>query len=161
MELRSGAQPPEALNKINQLLCEKSLPGQFVTLFLFLMNPNGDGEFISAGQNPAYLFRSSTGKIDELVSDSYMLGMFDFATYSSRPLHLDPGDILVIYSDGLTDAEDQRSEMFGDDRLLEIIRQEAPSGSDLLHRRLLNAIETFTHGVPQTDDITLVVVEKY
>jgi serine phosphatase RsbU (regulator of sigma subunit) len=161
MEFRSGTQPREALNRINQLLCEKSLPFQFVTLFLFLLSPDGVGQFISAGHNPAYLFRSATGRIERLVSDAFVLGMFDSASYQSCPLHLDKGDILVVYSDGLTDAEDPHGEMFGEERLLEIIQREAPAGSQAVERRFLKAIEDFIQGVPQTDDITFVVVEKH
>jgi len=162
MEFRSRAQPQEVLNRVNQLLCEKSLPFQFVTLFLFLLNPQGTGQFINAGHNPAYLFRSATGTIEELLSDadSYVLGLFDFASYQSRSLHLYQGDILVVYSDGLTDAQNQQEEMFGEERLLKIIQQEAPSGSHALERKFLKAIEEFTQGMPQTDDITFVVVEK-
>ena len=85
--------------------------------------------------------------------------MFDFAAYESRAFQLQKGDILVVYSDGLTDAENQREEMFGEERLLTLIRQEAPSGSDVLERKLLKAIEEFTQGMPQSDDITFVVVE--
>ena len=66
----------------------------------------------------------------------------------------------MVYSDGLTDAQNQQEEMFGEERLLELIRQEAPSGSHALEQRLLKAIEEFTEGTPQTDDITFVVVEK-
>lgn len=160
MEFRSGTQPQEVLNRVNQLLCEKSLPSQFVTLFVFLLSPDGTGQFISAGHNPAYLFRSATGKIEALVSDAYVLGLFDSASYQSGALHLRKGDILVVYSDGLTDAENPREEMFGEERLLEIIRQEAPSGSHALEQKFLKAIEEFTQGMPQTDDITFVVVEK-
>ncbi len=161
MEFRSTAQPREVLNRVNQLLCEKSLPYQFVTLFLFLLSPNGVGQFISAGHIPAYLFRSATGKIEELASDAFVLGLFDFASYESRTLHLDKGDLLVVYSDGLTDAENQQREMFGEERLLEIIQREAPAGSQAVERRFLKAIEDFTQGMPQTDDITFVVVEKF
>jgi serine phosphatase RsbU (regulator of sigma subunit) len=160
MEFRSGTQPPEALNRINQLLCEKSLPSQFVTLFLFMLGPSGTGQFISAGHNPAWVFRKGTGKIEWLVSDHYALGMFEFASYQSRPFELCKGDILVVYSDGLPDAQDEGDEMFGEKRLLDIIRQEAPLGSHALELRLLKAVEEFTHGTPQTDDITFVVVEK-
>jgi serine phosphatase RsbU (regulator of sigma subunit) len=160
MEFRSRTQPQEVLTRVNQLLCEKSLPFQFVTLFLFLLSPQGNGQFISAGHNPAYLFRSATGKIEELVSDAYVLGMFDSASYPSRTLHLNKGDILVVYSDGLTDAQNQQEEMFGEERLLKIIQQEAPSGSLALEQKFLKAIEEFTQGMPQTDDITFVVVEK-
>src|ERR1019366_7468085 len=115
---------------------------------------------ISAGHNPAYLFRSATGTIEQLVSDAYCLGMFGFVSYQSRAFRLDKGDILVVYSDGLTDAQNQQEEMFGEERLLRIIQQEAPSGSLALEQKFLKAIEEFTQGMPQTDDITFVVVEK-
>jgi sigma-B regulation protein RsbU (phosphoserine phosphatase) len=129
-------------------------------LFLFLLGPDGAGRFISAGHNIAYLFHAASGKIEELEPDAFALGMFDCACYAARPLHLDCGDILVVYSDGLTDAENQREEMFGEERLLELLRREAPSGSQVLEQKLLRAIEEFTQGMPQTDDITFVVVEK-
>ncbi|MCX5757403.1 MAG: SpoIIE family protein phosphatase [Candidatus Hydrogenedentes bacterium] len=160
MEFRSRTQPHEVLKRVNQLLCEKSLPYQFVTLFLFLLSPHGMGQFISAGHNTAYLFRSATGRIEELASEAFILGLFDYASFESRSLQLHNGDILVVYSDGLTDAENQQEEMFGEERLLQIIQQEAPSGSHAIEQKFLKAIEEFTQGMPQTDDITFVVVEK-
>jgi serine phosphatase RsbU (regulator of sigma subunit) len=160
MEFRSRTDPQQVLNRVNRLLCEKSLPFQFVTLFLFLLSPEGGGQFISAGHNAAYLFRSATGNIEELLPDAYFMGMFAFASYESRALHLEKGDILVVYSDGLTDAVNPQEEMFGEKRLLEIIRRQGPSGSQAVERGFLQAIEDFTQGMPQTDDITFVVVEK-
>jgi sigma-B regulation protein RsbU (phosphoserine phosphatase) len=160
-EFRSGNAPHQILNQVNQLLCEKSLPYQFVTLFLFVLNPDGVGQFISAGHNTAYIFRSSTEEIEELVPDAYFLGMFDFASYQSRALRLSRGDTLVVYSDGLTDAENPDGEMFGETRLLAIIQQQAPSGSHAVKQTLLKAIEDFTQGMPQTDDITFLVAEKF
>ena len=160
MEFHSRTQPEEVLNRVNQLLCEKSLPYQFVTLFLFLLSQNGMGQFISAGHNPAYVFRSATGKIERLISEAFFLGMFDSASYQSRSLRLDKGYVLVVYSDGLTDAQNLEEEMFGEERLLNIIRQEAPSGGQAIEQKFLDAIQEFTQGVPQTDDITFVVVEK-
>jgi serine phosphatase RsbU (regulator of sigma subunit) len=160
MEFHSGTEPQEVLNRINRLLCDKSLPHQFVTVFLFLLSPGGHGQFINAGHNPSYLFRAATGKIEPLVSDLFVLGMFDSVSYQSCPLHLREGDILVVYSDGLTDAENQQNEMFGEERLLQIIQQEAPTGSDALEQKLLKAIEEFTQGMPQMDDITFVIIER-
>jgi serine phosphatase RsbU (regulator of sigma subunit) len=160
-ELRSGAQPHEALNRINRLLCEKSLPFQFVTLFFFLLSPEGDGKFISAGHNPTCLFRAATGKIEWLLSEQFFLGMFDFVTYESRPIHMNRGDILIVYSDGLTEAESRQGEMFGEERLVQVIRSESPAGGCVLKQKLLQSIAEFTEGMPQTDDITLVIVEKY
>jgi serine phosphatase RsbU (regulator of sigma subunit) len=160
MEFHSGTGPQEVLNRVNRLLCEKSLPFQFVTLFLFLLNPDGEGQFISAGHNPAYLFRSATGKIEELVSDAFVLGMFDSASYPSRAFRLDKGDVLVVYSDGFPDAQNPGEEMFGEERMRGIIQQEARSGSCVLEEKFLNAIEEFTEGTPQTDDITFMVIER-
>jgi serine phosphatase RsbU (regulator of sigma subunit) len=160
MEFHSRTQPQEVLNRVNRLLCEKSLPYQFVTLFLFLLSPDGMGQFISAGHNTAYLFRSAAGTVEELVSNATVLGLFDYVLYESSAFRLNKGDILVVYSDGLTDAQNPQEEMFGEERLLRIIRQEAPSGSQALEERFLKAIEEFTQGMPQTDDITFVVVEK-
>jgi sigma-B regulation protein RsbU (phosphoserine phosphatase) len=161
MEFHSKTEPQEILNRVNRLLCEKSLPHQFVTLFLFLQNPQGMGQFISAGHNPSYLFRAATGKIEKLFSEAFFLGMFDFATYESRAFRLDKGDILVVISDGVTDAQNPKLEMFGQQKLLQIIRQEAPLGSHAIEQEFLKAIEEFTQGMAQTDDITFVVVEKF
>jgi sigma-B regulation protein RsbU (phosphoserine phosphatase) len=160
MEFRAGTPPREALHRVNQLLCEKSLPSQFVTLFLFVLSPCGTGQFISAGHNPAYLFRSATGKIEKLFSESHFLGMFDSATYEPRALRLDKGDLLVVYSDGLPDAQNPQQEMFGEKRLREMIRQASPSGSLVLEQQFLKSIEEFTQGTPQTDDITFALVQK-
>lgn len=160
-EFRSGTEPLEVLNRLNQLLCKKSLPSQFITLFLFTLRPDGIGHFISAGHTPAYLFRSSTGKIAAFSSDAYMLGMFDFATYRPRKFHLDRGDVLVVFTDGLVKAENANGEVFGEDRLLDVIGTEAPAGSQAVERGILQACEDFTLGMPQQDDVTYVVIEKY
>ena len=160
MEFRSGTQPQDALKRVNQLLCDKSLPFQFVTLFLFLLRPGGEGQFISAGHNPAYLFRSATGKVEVLAPDAFALGMFESACFQSRTFHLHEGDLLIVYSDGLTDAENPQAEMFGEERLLEIIQREAPAGSRAVEQKILEGIAEFTKSTPQTDDITFVVVEK-
>ena len=161
MEFRSGAEPQQALRRVNRLLCDKSLPTQFVTLFLFLLSPDGAGTFISAGHTPVFLYRAATSKIEDLVSDAYMLGMFDFATYRPRKFHLSEGDVLVVYSDGLIKAENAHGELFGEERVLEIIHRDAPAGSQGVERGLLQGVEEFTAGMPQPDDITFVVVENY
>lgn len=161
MEFRSPAQPQDVLGRVNQLLSRKSLSCQFVTLFLFLLNPHGAGQFISAGHEPAYLFRSATRTVEALASDSFALGMFESSSYQSRPLQLNQGDVLVVYSDGLTDAQNRADVMFGEERLLTMIQQGAPSGSRTLEQQLLQSIEEFTEGAPQTDDITFVIVERY
>ena len=86
--------------------------------------------------------------------------MFDAATYESRPLQLRGGDLLVVYTDGVTEAGNAQGQMFGSGRLLDAIRHDAPAGAAALERGLLRAIGDFTGGAEQTDDITFVIVEK-
>jgi serine phosphatase RsbU (regulator of sigma subunit) len=160
-EFRFGTEPKEVLNRVNRLLYEKTLPGKFVTLFLFLLNRQGVGLFIGAGHNPAYLYRSATAVIEELPSGGIILGAFDAVSYQSCPFHLEIGDILVVYSDGLTEAQNPLKEMFGEERLLQIIQQEAPLGSQAFQQKFLQAIHDFTEGMPQSDDITFLIIEKY
>jgi serine phosphatase RsbU (regulator of sigma subunit) len=159
-EFRSGTRLREVLHRVNRLLCERSLCSQFVTLFVFSLGTDGEGQYISAGHNRTWLFRSATGMIEILMPDSPVLGILPAASYPPRAFHLCKGDILVVNSDGLTDAENLQGEMFGEKRLREIIQREAPSGSKAVEEAFLKAIEDFTQGVPQTDDITFMVVEK-
>src|SRR5205085_7196184 len=109
---------------------------------------------------PAYLYRAGTKKIEKLRSNSRFLGMFESADFLSEPLHLETGDILLVYSDGLPDAQNLQEEMYGERRLLDLVRRDAASGSQVLEQRLLESIVEFTQGTPQTDDITFVIVEK-
>ncbi|MGD1068590.1 MAG: SpoIIE family protein phosphatase [Bryobacteraceae bacterium] len=159
-EFRAGTEPSEALNRINRLVCDKSLPGQFCTLFLFVLSPGGTGQFIGAGHNAVFIHRFATGKVERLVSENFFLGMFDSAAYESRPLQLCDGDLLVVYTDGVTEAENAQRQMFGCERLLETIRHDGPAGGHALEGGLLQAIGDFTGGADQTDDITFVIVEK-
>jgi len=158
-EFRAGTNASEVLNRINRLVCDKSLPDQFVTLFLCVLGPDGRGLFIGAGHNPVFLFRKATGQIERLFSENFFLGMFDFALYESRPLQMCSGDILFIYSDGVTDAQNVEGQMFGNDRLLSTIGDYAACGGKALERGMLREIDDFTGATAQTDDITFMVIE--
>ena len=159
LRLQDGDSPASALNRLNRFLCTKS-SGKFATMFLCSIAPDGKGQYISAGHNPAFIYRAADGTIDELASTSLILGMFDFAMFEATPIELRPGDVLLAYSDGLTEAENVQEEMFGEDRVKEIIRREAPAGTDRLHDALIASIAEFTRGRDQSDDITLVIAER-
>ncbi len=160
MECRQGSLLHKAQDRVNAFLVERSPASRFVTLFLFSIDARGQGEFLSAGHNPAYLYRAATGEVEELTSEDLILGAFDFASYSSHPLELCPGDVLVIYSDGVTDAENPNHEMFEEERLLKIVRDQAGSGARVLEKQILGALSEFTQGRAQTDDITFLLIER-
>ncbi len=161
MEFRSHSEPGLVLNAVNKLLCDKTPSHRFVTAFLFQLDGDGTGEYISAGHNPAYLYRAATGQVEELPSDGLPLGMFPFALYDPTPLRLDSGDVLVVYSDGLSEAENGAQQEFSEERLRDLIRLSAPGGAALLKERVLSALDQFTGGAAQTDDITFLLIEKH
>lgn len=160
MEFRSNTRLEDVLDKINKLLCEKTESHRFVTLLVFIIDPDGKGRFISAGHNPAYVFRSDSDKVERLADGGLILGAFGFASYSARQFQLNQGDILVVYSDGLTEAQNPEGEMFGEEKLLEIIAIEGPGGSKALEKGVLDEMKRFTRGRSQVDDITFLLVEK-
>jgi len=160
MQCRSTSKLEEIVNQVNRFLCERTSSERFVTLFLFALNSKGEGQFISAGHNTAYLFRSGSGKIEELRSSDLILGAFEEVSYQAQPLHLNPSDVLVVYSDGVTEAQDPKGEMFGEERLQQLILNEAPSGGRALEKAILDAMQEFTRGMAQTDDITFLLVER-
>jgi serine phosphatase RsbU (regulator of sigma subunit) len=159
VECRSGKSLNEAVQLVNLYLCEKSRSNRFVTLFLFSIAESGKGEFISAGHNPAYLFRAADGAIEELSAQGLILGAFNFATYAAAPMEMSSDDILVVYTDGITEAMNPHDEMFGEDRLVTLIRENSRKGCHELERIILEAIQDFTEGQAQTDDMTMVIVQ--
>jgi phosphoserine phosphatase RsbU/P len=160
MEFSFTPQPEVVLKRLNQFLYSKTIASRFVTLFLFLLDPQGKGQYVNAGHNPPYLYRAASGGLEELTQGGMILGAFNFATYQAEPFELRPGDVLVVFSDGLTDAENQQGEAFGEERLRRLILQDAPRGAAALERGLLDSIHDFTQGRAQTDDITFLLVEK-
>jgi phosphoserine phosphatase RsbU/P len=160
MQVRAGLALGEAVNRLNRFLCEKSSASRFVTMFLFILNSDGSGKYISAGHNPTYLFRAGTNQIEELPSNNMIVGAFQFATYEAGKLQMEPGDILLAYSDGLTEAENPQGEMLGEEGVKRVILGEARSGAKNLEQKLLGTIQNFTAGRSLTDDITLIIVER-
>jgi phosphoserine phosphatase RsbU/P len=160
MQMRAGLALDEAMNRLNRFLCEKSSSSRFATMFSFTLDPDGYGRYISAGHNPSYLYRAATRQIEELASNNMIVGAFQFATYDAAALNMNPGDVLLAYSDGLTEAENPQGEMLGEEAVKNVILAEASSGSQQLEQKLLSTIQSFTAGRSLTDDITLIIVER-
>ena len=160
MQMRAGLPLDEAMNRLNRFLCEKSSSSRFATMFSFTLGPDGHGRYISAGHNPTYLFRAATGQIEELASNNMIVGAFQFATYEAAALNMNPGDVLLAYSDGLTEAENPQGEMLGEEAVKNVILAAAPTGSQQLEQKLLANIQSFTAGRTLTDDITIIIVER-
>lgn len=158
-QLRARLRLEDAVITLNDLMCEKH-SGRFVTLFLCRLESDGCGRFLSAGHNTAYIYRADTSEINELESTSLIAGVMTPCTFRSEPMDLQAGDVLLVYSDGLTEAENSKGDMFGEERVRTVIRQRAPQGAEALREGLLSELATFTEDEKQRDDITLFLIEK-
>jgi sigma-B regulation protein RsbU (phosphoserine phosphatase) len=132
----------------------------FVTVFYGVLDPRtGRLAYCNAGHNPPYLLRAGSGGDTERMTRTGMaLGAIPGTSWEERVVQMAPGDTLVLYSDGVTDAQDETGAFFGEERLQRVIRENAglPAGQFL--RALLEAIARFGGEATQFDDMTLMVV---
>ncbi len=111
----------------------------------------------NAGQTQPLLYRN--GRCEQLKLVGFPLGIYDDVTYEEWVMNLDPGNILVFHSDGLSEATDPEGNFFGIPRIASLIEQNAALTSDQLADRLLAEVQEFTRGMAITDDRTLVVMK--
>jgi serine phosphatase RsbU (regulator of sigma subunit) len=133
---------------------------RFLTAAAVALRP-GDGrvDYLSAGHNDLLVWRRATDRVERIASDSIILGFLREPDYTQQSLQLAPGDCLLLYTDGITEAMNAESEMFGDDRLASVFAQLAPNRSaQRIVDGLVEALEQFRRGQIGTDDVTAVVV---
>jgi sigma-B regulation protein RsbU (phosphoserine phosphatase) len=158
--IRTGLTIDAATRALNKLMTDKAPIGRFVTLFLAELNRDGSGVYISAGHTTSYVYRASTSTIDEFGSTSMIVGAFDFAQFEAHQISLSPGDVLIAYSDGLTEAENPANEMLGEAPVLDAIQRSGAKGATGVLLALTAQLEEFTRGRGQTDDITIAVIAR-
>jgi phosphoserine phosphatase RsbU/P len=150
--------PAELLRQMNQLICERRIEGRFMTFcFATWRRPTRKLRVANAGQTQPLLYRH--GHCEQLKVVGFPLGIYDDVTYEEWVTNLDPGDILVFQSDGLSEATDPDGTFFGIPRIAALIEQNAGLTSDELADRLLAEVQEFTRGMAITDDRTLVVMK--
>jgi sigma-B regulation protein RsbU (phosphoserine phosphatase) len=129
----------------------------FVTAFYGILDPDDQQlTYALAGHNPPFV-RHLDGAVEEMGIEGIALGVLPEAEYSDRSLDFQDGDLLVVYTDGVTDALNLQGEAFGLQRWREVIAQ-APFTAGQCLQHLRNRLLEFTQGAPQFDDITLIVI---
>jgi serine phosphatase RsbU (regulator of sigma subunit) len=152
-----GADPVRVFNHVNQFLCDHAETGRYATMFFGILHATGRLEYFNAGHPSPLLVRR--GQVDELyTSGSFPVGLVPEAEYKPQEIELQPDDTLVLFSDGITEANNRAQEMFGDARLVEVATKHHGEPVDQLQRAILESVETFTRGASQSDDITLLLV---
>jgi len=155
--LAMGQWPSSVCAHINRFLCAHSNVQRHATLFFGVLDSGGRLEYVNAGHPPAMLVRS--GRVEPaFASDSFPIGWFDDAQFPSASTQLEPGDVLVLYTDGISEAMDPQHDQFGLDRLRAAVEKHASASVERLQAGILTAVEEFVRGAPQADDITLLIL---
>ena len=150
------SQPHKILRKLNNLLCENSDYDMFITLCCGTLNIQ-TGEFIysNAGHNPP-LTNAINGCFEFMpVPKSMVLGYMRDIKYKSLSVQLNPSDTVFLYTDGVTEAENQQQDLFSDERLLNIFLASEEFSAQKIIKRVSTEIDRFTQGNEQSDDITM------
>jgi phosphoserine phosphatase RsbU/P len=148
------------LSRLNRLTVTNCPSNRFITFFMCLLDGNtGDLLFANAGHNPPLLLRSS-GAIEWLEEGGCVLGIVPGMKYEQAHRCVDPGDLLVIFSDGVTDAMSPQGEEFGEQRLAAVVSEHRTECSCGIVEAVNNAIADWAAGTPLPDDLTLLVARR-
>jgi len=152
--------PVEIINKLNRIIINDTDVDQYATLFFSTYNTSDRKlSYVNAGHIPPILFRKDTGTIERLKTGGPVIGFTDEITYRSGELHLQKGDVLVIFSDGIVEAVDENEIEFGEDNLIELIRQLAEKPSKEIAALISAAVAAYNHAGGHSDDETILVVK--
>jgi phosphoserine phosphatase RsbU/P len=154
--MKMGADPASVFNHINRFLCEHSDVGRYATVFAGILDREGRLEFINAGHPSPLLLRG--GEVLEPFSEGgFPVGLIAEAQYDVSCVTLRPDDVLVMFSDGVTEAENAEEDMFGISRLREVLAGQHDAPLAELQATILDSVLAFSRGAEQADDITLLL----
>jgi serine phosphatase RsbU (regulator of sigma subunit)/pSer/pThr/pTyr-binding forkhead associated (FHA) protein len=148
------------LTRLNKATAAKCPSNRFITFFFCVVDPaTGETAFGNAGHNPPIVIRAS-GEVQMLDGGGPPLGILPMASYAQQGVALEHGDLLVVYSDGVTEAANTDYEEFGEDRLIAVLREHGKEPAAAIVEAVRKSLTEFAAGAPQADDITLVVARR-
>jgi sigma-B regulation protein RsbU (phosphoserine phosphatase) len=162
--LRSHAEtdtpPATLLGFVNRHLAQDASGGKFMTCFFGVLDAGaGTLSYANAGQGGCYVYRCADDRFEELTASGPPLGVVDGIAFEERRVDgLRQGDIVVLGTDGIWEAQDTEGAFFEMERFVEVVRANASKSSQEIERAVMAAVAGFRRGAPQTDDITLVIV---
>ena len=163
--LRQRAASPGKLNQIvtdvnRQIAPDVEESGQFMTLFICEIDRRNETiRWVNAGHDPALLFDRSKGDFDELSGHALPLGVSEKAAYQEYQRKIQPGQIILIGTDGIWESQNDRGEMFGKKRFRDLIRTHAGEPAKDILQAVITNLDEFRHPFEKEDDVTLVVIK--
>ena len=146
--------------RLNTQICRHTPGSRFITLFYGLYTPaTGELTYVNAGQNPP-LLRRADGSIERLSGTGIALGMFEGSTYEAVTTRVDHGDLLVLYSDGITEAENPAGQPFEETGLERFVAARGADSPAALAPGILHAVEAHARDSRFTDDLTVLVLKR-
>jgi len=157
---RTSGSLHDLVGLMNSYACGNSQNGRrFTTTFIAEFDPHTRNLiYVNAGHNPPILYRRS-GSVERLIAGGIPLGIFDGVTYESDSATLEPGDWLIIFTDGVTEAENQLGDEYGEDRLMTAIEANRSLNASAMLLTLLRDLDDFVGDTQQRDDVTLMVLK--
>jgi sigma-B regulation protein RsbU (phosphoserine phosphatase) len=148
--------PADAMARVNKALLRRAIDARFATMFYGAISVGGRLRYCTAGQEPPLLVRRNA--IGWLEAGGPVLGLLSIASYEFDTVSLEPGDLIVVYSDGVTEARNRAGEEFGRDRLVEAICRRHGTEPGSVLEDLMNSVKQFSEGTAQADDVTALVL---
>jgi serine phosphatase RsbU (regulator of sigma subunit) len=148
------------VERLNVQICRHSPGSRFITLFYGVYNPStGALTYVNAGQNPPFI-RRTDGRFERLSATGVALGMFEQSAFAAMETHIGPGEMLVLYSDGITEAEDPEGQPFEESGLQSVVEGAASEPPADLGARVLRAVESHAHNSRFADDLTILILRR-
>jgi sigma-B regulation protein RsbU (phosphoserine phosphatase) len=155
-----GMEAPALMRRLNAQICRHSPSSRFITLFYAVYTPSsGSLTYVNAGQNPP-LLRRRDGRFERLGSTGVALGMFEGSVFGSVDTTLEPGEMLVMYSDGITEAEDPQGHPFDESGLELVVERLAAAPAADIGMGVLKAVELHANDSRFTDDLTILILTR-
>ena len=153
--------PDRVLNNVNQRMLSYTDASHFLTVFYGILElEKNELVYSNAGHNPAIHLKAANGEMTLLKNTGMPLGLFDDQDWQQRKIQLNPGDLVVMYTDGITDAQNQQYELYGMERFKETLQANHKQPPAELDKLVLEDIDRFQDGAPQPDDIAMVILKK-
>jgi len=152
----SGSSPSETLSRVNIALIRRAIESRFATALYAVIGSKGELTYCNAGHNPPMVFGKDG--IQRLEKGGLILGLFEHATFEEGTATLDPGDLLVAFSDGVTEALSTEGEEYGEQRLLDCVQANREKSVAELLDSIFASVREFTAGAVQSDDVTALVL---
>jgi serine phosphatase RsbU (regulator of sigma subunit) len=153
--------PGKVLRAVNsRILADTVRSTLFVTMFYGILDVrSGEFAYANAGHNPPYLLNGS--QPSRLPSEKAIpVGLFERGKWKRNAISLQVGDVLVLYTDGITEAQNRRQDFFGEDRMVEVLNRNRQHSAEVIRAALLREVHRFMNGAPVFDDITMVVIKR-